>query len=107
MRFGWAKAATAVLVLATAACGQAGAAGDPAAKNAAEAEFFLTSNARQPGITTLPIMLGGVPARNIRDTNYGRPNTRYADNIGLSKIKAGSPFTNTISPSILIFAFCA
>jgi iron complex outermembrane receptor protein len=37
-----------------------------------------------PGITTLPIMLGGVPARNIRDTNYGRPNTRYADNIGLS-----------------------
>lgn len=54
MRFGWAKAATAVLVLATAACGQAGAADDVAAKNAAEAAFFLTSNARHPGIVTLP-----------------------------------------------------
>lgn len=54
MRFGWARAATAVLVLATAACGQAGATGDVAGKNAAEAAFFLKSNARQPGIVSLP-----------------------------------------------------
>ena len=37
-----------------------------------------------PGVTTLPIQLGGVPASNIRDTNYAQPNTRYADNKGVS-----------------------
>ncbi len=37
-----------------------------------------------PGVTTLPILLGGVPASDIRDTNYARPNTRYADNKGVS-----------------------
>ena len=37
-----------------------------------------------PNITTLPIMLGGAPASNIRDTNYERPNSRYADNKGVS-----------------------
>ena len=54
MRFGWARAATAVLVLAAAACGQAGATDDIAGRNAAEAAFFLKSNATQPGVVTLP-----------------------------------------------------
>lgn len=54
MRFGWARAATVALVMGVAACGQATDPGEAARKNAAQAEFFLKSNARQPGIVTLP-----------------------------------------------------
>lgn len=54
MRFGWARAATAVLVLATAACGASDDPAEAARKGAAQAEFFLKSNARQPGVVTLP-----------------------------------------------------
>ena len=55
MRFGWARVAAIGLVLAVAACGRDAPAPDEAAKQAAaEAEFFLKSNARQPGVVTLP-----------------------------------------------------
>ena len=54
MRFGWARAAAVALVLGTAACGQADAAGGAAGKNAADAAFFLKSNAGQPRVVTLP-----------------------------------------------------
>jgi len=54
MRFGWARAAVAALVLGSAACGAMDDPADTARKNAAQAEFFLKSNARQPGVVTLP-----------------------------------------------------
>ena len=55
MRFGWARAVALTLVLATAACGRGGAdAAADTAKAAAEAEFFLKSNAKKAGVVTRP-----------------------------------------------------
>ncbi len=52
MRFGWAKALGLASVIALVSCG--GGDADPAAKQKKEAAFFLKSNARADGVTTLP-----------------------------------------------------
>jgi peptidylprolyl isomerase/FKBP-type peptidyl-prolyl cis-trans isomerase FklB len=52
MRFGWVRAAAAAALLGAAGCGAA-AEGDPEAA-AEAATFFLASNARAEGVTTLP-----------------------------------------------------
>lgn len=58
MRFGWAKAATVAGLLALAACGRGetpqGDFSAELAENAAEAEAFLTRNATEEGVQTLP-----------------------------------------------------
>ncbi|MBI2261864.1 MAG: FKBP-type peptidyl-prolyl cis-trans isomerase [Caulobacterales bacterium] len=56
MRYGWARTAAALAMMAAlAACGREAPAGDPqAAENLREAEFFMTSNARAKDVQTLP-----------------------------------------------------
>ncbi|RZJ85752.1 MAG: FKBP-type peptidyl-prolyl cis-trans isomerase, partial [Brevundimonas sp.] len=53
MRFGWVSVAL-VAVLATAACKKTEAPTGDGAEQAAAARFFLESNGRAEGVTTLP-----------------------------------------------------
>lgn len=50
--------------------------------------YHFRRNARifQPGALTLPQLLGGVPAADIRDTNYNDDNHRYANFWGIAGI---------------------
>ena len=76
MNSGWARGAAALVMAASlAACDRGAATDDTAAENARAAEFFLKSNARADGVRTLPsgvqykVVQSGPPGGESPDSN--------------------------------------